>query len=125
MADIHEEVAVKAARLEFVQLVLLVLGAITMVVTLAFVVLTHQASLDQRERLLDCTEPGGECYQQSQERTAEAVKLLAENTAAIAARSQATTREVVAVAAACADRPGPQTRKAIMRCMMEQLDERR
>lgn len=49
------------------------------------------------ERLLDCTEPGGKCYEEGQARTGEAVGMLIEDSSA----SSRVTRQVVVLAAVC------------------------
>jgi hypothetical protein len=56
--------------------------------------------------ILDCTEPSGECYRKSQERTAAVV---------------ADIGKVSAYASACADRPGVQGEAEVLACVLERL----
>lgn len=56
------------------------------------------------ERILDCLEPAGECYQRSQQQTGDAV---------------ASINEISQYAAVCADRPGSQSLDEIRRCIAD------
>lgn len=64
---------------------------------------------EQRGILVDCTSPGGECYERGQERTGEAVGNI---------------NRIVVLAAACADRPGAHTVLEIERCIKGHLEGR-
>lgn len=73
---------------------------------------TNTLSLTNSERTLDliedCTTPGGECYQRSQERTASVVGDIG---------------RLSAYAAACADKKGVQGRGEIYNCVLRLLSQ--
>jgi hypothetical protein len=72
-----------------------------------------------RDRIADCTTPGGECYQEGQKRTGEAIQILYEQGIA----REKITRTVVRLAAACADKPGSQTAQEILLCIEERMPD--
>jgi hypothetical protein len=61
-----------------------------------------------RAELLDCTTPGGECYEKSQEQTGGAVADIVKF-----------SRDASVAAAHCADAPGQQTLAEIRKCTNE------
>lgn len=59
---------------------------------------------DTNDQILDCLDPDGQCYKESQERTGQSV---------------ASINEVTYYAAVCADRPGSQSLRDIRRCISD------
>lgn len=111
----------QAEKVKTLQVLLQIVAALGVVVILIYVILGYQIGAQQRDRLLDCTTPAGECYKEGQKRTAEAIKvLIAEDK-----KGHAQVQEVLTIVAVCADRPGPQTREEIMQCMIEEVKEGR
>jgi hypothetical protein len=100
----------------YLLLTALVIGVIGVVVQtfslLSTVRETQKVSKSSVETIRDCTEPEGQCYQESQKRTAKVV---------------ADIGKVSAYAAACADRPGTQTEDDVLACVLRRLakDEQR
>lgn len=93
----------------WIVVVVIVLGILT------FDVLNGQAA---RKELLDCTTPGGECYREGNQRTADAIAQLIEaNTL-----SEVATRRVVVIAAACAATLENPTTARVEQCVNAQLD---
>lgn len=73
---------------------------------------TGQRLLEASDRILDCTDPNGECYQRNQDRTADVIGDL---------------NRVAVYAAACADRRGIQGEDEIYACVVRliaQADKR-
>lgn len=66
--DVHRA---EQARKRANQLTMVLLGAVTLFVA-ALAVIGYQVTTTN-QRVVDCTTPGGRCYQQGQERTAQAV----------------------------------------------------
>lgn len=66
------------------------------------------------EQILDCTEPGGECYQQQQTRTGDLLGL-----------PEGPINTVVVTAIACADGAGVQSDVEIIRCVEDTLRKAR
>lgn len=78
-------------------------------VTMALLLVLSYQGNDQRNRLVDCTTPSGECYKAGQQRTAQAIQMLiADNQL---------TREMVIVAVACAQDPANDTQAEIKACI--------
>ena len=66
----------------------------------------QKTNVGTNERIVDCTTPGGKCYQQGQERTGQAVgDILKGATYAIA----------------CADKRGVQTEAEIQACVLKRI----
>lgn len=76
-------------------------------------------SIDYRQRLLDCTVPEGQCAQEGQERTAEAIQSLIQ----AGLDREEITRQVVVAAAACADQAGVDTEEEIQKCVDKKMEE--
>jgi hypothetical protein len=68
---------------------------------------TQKVSRSAVVAIEDCTTPGKDCFEESQERTGNVVS---------------DNNEVSLYAAYCADQPGATTVKAIKSCVIEQLD---
>jgi hypothetical protein len=68
-----------------------------------------------RDDIADCTIPGGECYQRSQEQTGEAIGQLI--------NEEILTRTYARLAASCADKAGVQTEDDIEKCILRDLKE--
>lgn len=62
------------------------------------------AAQDTNEQILDCLDPAGQCYKDSQARSGDAVSSI---------------NELSQYAAVCADRPGSQTLEEIRRCIAD------
>jgi predicted metalloprotease len=69
---------------------------------------TQQTNSKTYDKVLDCTDPEGECYREGQERTKQVV---------------ADIGKVSAYAAACADLPGRQTEVEVYQCVLDRLAE--
>lgn len=65
-----------------------------------------------------CTTPAGQCYEDGNKRTGEAIAAIVESQTSL----HRETRRYAATAAACADRPGPQTTRQIARCIRKEID---
>lgn len=90
------------------------LSAVALYCMLTLTLVTYGSVIGTMDRnlIIDCTTPGGDCYQQSQGRTGEAVSGI-----------NLYTKAVVIIAAACADRPGVNTERQIEKCVNEKLEE--
>lgn len=77
-------------------------------------------SIDSRRKLLDCTTPGGKCYEISQSKTGQAIKQLID---AGQVREEV-TRRIVILAITCTDRPGVNTIREIYVCVRTEMKER-
>lgn len=77
-------------------------GALAILLVLFMLIRTW----DSAEQIESCTTVGGECYERGQKQTGRAIAML-----------NAYQREVVILAAACADRPGIQGEAEIRRCV--------
>lgn len=84
----------------------LILGAIDLTVKTRQ---TTQNTNRTAKAVLDCTTPGGKCFKRGRRATAKAVGDI---------------NRVIVLAAACADRPGDQTREQIERCVLDALTAR-
>ena len=105
----------KAYRVEWFWRALWFLG---IVIVMAMVVYDTIIGQRTRAHLTDCVVAGGECYQESQQRTAEAVRGIILG----GRQDEIATRRIVALAAFCADKPGTQTEREIASCIKRQLD---
>lgn len=99
--------------------IMFILGVLilTVIVSVVYAALITAANTNSNERTLnlmeDCVNPGGECYQRSQESTAVAVNILNEQ------------NRIVSIAANhCADKPGWQTYEEIEVCVLQLLEEK-
>lgn len=110
------ELVKKRARALVVQR--LAAGVLVLFIVASLSLATYNAliSISTRAALLDCTVPGGSCYQEGQRQTAEAIRQLVEANEA----GEATTREIVIAATDCADNEGVDTSEEIERCVNEQ-----
>lgn len=66
----------------------------------------QKVSVQTNERIVSCTDPEGDCYRESQERTKAVV---------------ADIGKVSAYAAACADQPGVQGSADVLACVLDRL----
>lgn len=94
---------------------------VVLVGTLVIVILTTVQGAQTRERIADCTTPGGQCYEEGTTRTGEAVKGIIEQTLENGQDLHSLTRHIVVLAAWCADRPGSQDLDHIRQCINEQM----
>lgn len=78
---------------------------------------TQQDSRTTLSLIKSCTTPTGGCSQQGARRTADAIAAIVESQTDL----HRATRRYAAVAAACADRPGPQTTRQIARCIRKEV----
>lgn len=77
--------------------------------TMALLLFMSYQGNDQRNRLVDCTTPSGQCYKEGQQRTAQAIQfLIADNQL---------TREMIVKAVACAQDPVNDTQAEIKACI--------
>lgn len=72
-----------------------------------------QSVQEVNDRLVDCTDPNGQCYRQAQEGTAEVV-----------GAPQGPINTVTAYAAVCADQTGVQDADQIVECVLRLLRQR-
>jgi hypothetical protein len=99
--------------------------SIILMVALCLGILVYNAlqAAASRQRLMDCTTPGGKCYAEGQARTAEAVKSLI----TAGATDEIATRRTVVLAAACAagiaQRGQPVTVESVEQCVNRELKE--
>lgn len=84
---------------------------IYLVSTMAILIVLGYQSQEQRHRLIDCTTPGGRCYQDAQERTGEAIAELV--------KSDGDTRDLIVAAVACGQNPLNDTKEDILACVRE------
>lgn len=111
------ELIAKRARTIIVERVFLTTLAVCVLLALGLLSYNALNSLATRDAILDCTQPTGECYKEGQRRTGEVIRQLIESnqdTAMI-------TRQIVVLAAACADDPGNNSADEIERCVDRQL----
>lgn len=107
----HRRRAILAQRL------LVTTAAILAIVMIAAVGYDIRVGNKTRERIEDCTVPGGECYQHSAERSAKAIQTLI----AQGQKRAEVTRVVVVLAAYCAQEK--KTLRAIQKCVESKLEE--
>lgn len=92
-------------------------GIVAFMTLLILDVLATNAGNQARQRIADCTTPGGVCFEEAQKRTAEAVRVLVEQ----GRQREQDTQLIVRLAAACADQPGSQSAEQIRVCIEERL----
>lgn len=113
----EEKVVKKKAVYNFARILLVgtVALAIAIVLVLQTSLLLQQQKFDEvgkatRDRLLDCTDPNGQCYQDGQKRSGAAIKQIND-----------AQKQVVTIAAYCAKQPGNQTLEQIEDCVNKEL----
>lgn len=111
------ELVRKRARAIMLQRLLVAAGIILGVIMVLFILWDIAEGRDRRAQLLDCTQPGGQCYQDGQERTAEAVQSIIDESLL----QEAATRRVVVLAAYCAAQPGQETVEQIEACITREM----
>lgn len=114
------ELVKKRARALIVQRLAAAALAVFVIASLTLTAYNAIVGIATRAALLDCTTPGGQCYQEGQKRTAEAIRQLVEANEA----GEVTTREIVILAADCADNPGVDTADEIEACVGELRQQR-
>ena len=119
----NPEVIKRKARVNIVESIWRGVWISFIIVTLAILIYDVYVGRLDREYLIDCTTPSGECFRASQERTGEAVRAIIE--ASSQEHGELATRQIVILAAYCADKPGNQTVQSIERCVEAELDSRR
>lgn len=87
---------------------MLIMFVLWMTIMMGFIAWTTYEAEQQRDRLIDCTTPGGRCFEDSQKRTADAVGNL---------------NEITVFAAACADKAGVNTVAQIQACVLDELEK--
>jgi hypothetical protein len=113
----EEKVVKKKAAYNFAKILLVGFAgmALATVLTLQTSLLIQQQKFDEvgqetRTRLLDCTDPNGQCYKDGQARSGAIVKSLNDN-----------QKTVVTIAAYCAKQPVNQTLEQIEACVNKEL----
>lgn len=132
MSDMNEPLAVesneftdrpelvqKRARTILVQRSLIVVVFILHSMVLAVLTYDSYNGIADRERLLDCTTQGGECFMEGQERTGRLIQQLIEADT----NQERITREVVTLAAYCANRSEQVTVEQIEACVKSGLEK--
>ena len=123
--ELHDESVVKRkAQVIAVQRLWVALAVLCTMLIMGVILWTSVNGYQARQIILDCTVPEGECFQESQKRTAEVIDAISKQTIEGAVPLHATTRTIVYLAAACADTPGVQTASQIEKCVMDALEER-
>lgn len=112
----HPEIEGKRVRALLAQRLAVALLLLFIVISLGLTAYNAIVGIATRAALLDCTTPGGECYKEGQRRTAEAIRQLVEANEA----GEQTTREIVILAADCADNEGVDTADEIEACVEQQ-----
>lgn len=126
MADYDEDPTVirRTARYEFFRRLLLILGVMLLIATLATTVVgvvlirgtqqtgspVLQAVLAGQAQIKDCTQPTGKCFQEGQKRQAD-----------IIGHPFGPINTVIVQAISCADAPGTQTAIEINQCVNARL----
>lgn len=103
----------KRARTIILQRVALAVLAVYVVASLTILVLNALASFQTRDALLDCTQPTGECAREGQEQTAKIIQQLIDANRL----NEVATRQIVVLAAACADQVGVDDVEEIQNCV--------
>lgn len=85
--------------------------------TVAAIRTTQGDSRETLSLIKSCTTPAGACTQAGNARTAAAIQEIVTSQATL----HRATRRYAAVAAACADRPGPQTTRQIAACIRQEI----
>lgn len=114
------ELVQKRARMIAVERFSVVLVALMLTVILLLDIFNTYVETQKRNRLMDCTTPGGQCFAESQRRTAQAIKQIIDENVF----EEVATRRVVVLAAQCANRAGVQTVDQIESCVEYGLGER-
>ena len=105
------------ARTLAVQRLLIVLVIFYSLAVLTILLFSTRIAYLQRELLIDCTKIGGQCYDEAQQRTGEAVTGLNEE----GAKREATTREWVVAKAYCDRVMNNPTIDDLTRCVEEKV----
>ncbi len=117
----HEisEVVKKETRYIFVKRI--IVFVICFVVGTALTIVTYNAlvSMQTRAKLLDCTQPNGQCFQEGQERQAGVVKQLIESNA----EGEAQTQRIVLAGFVCSNKTEAQTLSEFELCVKEELKQ--
>lgn len=115
--EVTEKVVKKQATVNFVRYILIsVIGlTVAIVLILQTTLLYQQQKFDEvgqstRDRLLDCTDPTGQCYREGQKRSGAAIKQIND-----------AQKQVVTIAAYCAKQPKNQTLEQIEDCVNKEL----
>ena len=136
MTHVDKQLASRVARAELMKRVLIVVTAVMVTIVLVLLlvligriratqqtgspvlkaILGQQADIKRaadtsqstNEKILDCLDPGGQCYRESQQRSAQFI---------------ASINEISQYAAVCADKPGSQSLEEIRRCIAEFITE--
>lgn len=93
------------------------------IATLTLLAVNAIQSFQTRSALLDCTQPSGECFKDSQERSGAIIQDLIDALHKEGLDREMVTRQIVIAAAACADDPGNDTVEQIEACVDRTLKE--
>lgn len=113
------DVEKKRARSIIVTRLFFVLLGLAVVAGFAVLVFNALASIATRDALLDCTQPGGKCYAESEKRTGEAVQGLIDANKL----DEVATRQIVLAAIVCDERVENDTLQKIEDCVKEEMEE--
>ena len=113
------ELVRKRARTNMAQRLLGAAALLLGVLMILFILWDIEDGRKRGEVLLDCTTPGGECFEAGQTRTARAVQNIIDESLL----QEAATRRVVVLAAYCAAQPGVETVEQIERCIEDGMRE--
>jgi hypothetical protein len=116
--DHRPDLVKKRARAIIIERFAMVFVAAFIVASIVLLVIINVQGQGVRDTLLDCTQPGGECYSEGQQRTAKFIQQLidANNLGDVA------TQRIVVIASACADLPGVGSVDEIQKCVNDRLD---
>jgi hypothetical protein len=109
--DSRPELRKKRAMAMIVQRLMIALVVMYCFTTLTLLLVLGYQSQEQRNNLLDCTTPEGQCYQDGQRRTKEAIEALIND--------NQLTRDTVVVAVACAQDRTNVSEEDILHCIQE------
>jgi hypothetical protein len=87
-------------------------------VILSILVFDAVQGVKARRELLDCTTPGGECFQESQQRTGAAVAAIVRQ----GAEDELVTRRILVFALVCVQHEGADTVQKLDRCVADYLE---
>lgn len=91
------------------------------IAALTFLVYSSIVANDSRQRIEECTNPGGQCYEDNQKATGQAVASIVEGVLAGAETNHDLTRKIILLTAWCQDHDGTQTLKELEECVNTEL----
>lgn len=119
--DTRPELTKQRAHVIILQRSVGALLGLVLLIILSTLALDSYNGIQDRRRLLDCTTPTGECYQQEVDRVAEAVEVVIKGTLEGNTVLHTDTQRVAILAAYCTEQPKIQNVAQITKCIEREL----